>query len=844
MTTSSTKPRKRAAKDSGNGSVEKLARGPLRRDEREFRVCSGAGTAVFQTSMTDDGEFVVHEHVEWEAGCPRGLPECRPQFAGTVTYPTLRSAVGEAVNSMVFEVCRWLEAHREVDQAYQLVDDLRVDLGDWDFVAAIGMTETDIATPNRNGERWAEIKADYQAALGHKLKRLLELHFSDLLDQPLTKQDMLLCQSCMPCTPSHLDGKMKPLLSLVQRYERELATPDETQGLTPPGSPGADPRSALAGGVGVFRKTGEVVEVAIDDCATLAANPIPDPAEVERIADSFRWRGQDEPIIVLPANVCPRGVLFDPASTVNLEWIVLAGATRLAAAKRCGWSKIQARVRDEAMTTEEILGFAFRNNTDRRTVTTAEKAAYAAALAELIGDCEGRDAAVAQQMGLDRSEVNQLLRFARLPQIWRDRVSRFERDASDPDSISWTCAKAFLPYADLPGVMAAIEETWTDDLECEESSRLARKDSVRECVRWAALQATRPLDKSDKHNHDYGWQNGGYQPRLYPLTDELRDRLGIVTIRDGDEVLERITNVELNDELQKPYLAKIVAKNATPGSSKAKAKQAADDEQQLSPAEQAREDAAKAKQQDRELIDRIQRPGGLREQALRWSMANAFCSPGDLTDGLFHALVATVAQNEYASPIDWREWQCEAIRMLWSQRDPSGKSVPKNAVARSRLDHHVLLVEYAEKTKQSHAIATAHVRQMLVRMILFPQQPAKAESHVLASADTWPDRWPFIPMDVLEYWSRVGGATVMETWRIAAADANSSSWQWFDRFIAAHNRRQLQALARQSGQESQLKGAKTLAEERQRMAQLHADQLLPLPAVLQFAEAKKKGGRK
>jgi len=163
------------------------------------------------------------------------------------------------------------------------------------------------------------------------------------------------------------------LLPLLEQSIKEISSkPDrpvhtlfgEPVGDAGPAAPVVAGDNADNGGLTPDRSPGQTLVIPLSRLATLPANPIPDPGEVSRIASSLQARGQDEPIIVLAYLRCPAEIEL-PA---NKDWLVLAGATRLAAAQQIGWTELQAREYSAGMSYAEILTFACRNNLDRRTV--------------------------------------------------------------------------------------------------------------------------------------------------------------------------------------------------------------------------------------------------------------------------------------------------------------------------------------------------------------------------------------------------------------------------------------------------------------------------------------------
>jgi ParB/RepB/Spo0J family partition protein len=591
----------------------------------------------------------------------------------------------------------------------------------------------------------------------------------------------------------------------------------------------------------VSRKTGEdsteIIRVELTDCVTLAANPLPDPHEVDKIAQAFRWRGQDEPIIVLEAENVPAAIDVRALPGQPWSWLVLAGATRLEAARQCGWSSIDARVRRHAMQSVEILTFAYRNNADRRTIGAAEKACYAAALAAKLSDAS--DEQIAAEMGIDRAEVNQLLRFTSLPEQWQARVARYDRDPQDPDGISWTAAKALLPYVHVPRIVEALEECWADLEDWEGGyTRAALRSTrhVRETVQELVLRHTRPADK--KEGHDYGWQQGGYQPRKYEITDEIEAELDIQEFPLGDngKKVARICNVELNDQLMQPYLEKEIARRNGKGTDEKKTKAKSGEKPS------AAELRAKARQQDKQLADRIRRPGGLWELGLRMAIARRIQPHTSDVEWLHDDLSANARDSDQSASLAYRRWRLAA--QTWWHRGITGKllrDVRDEWCNPGFFDASRDCYAAANPTRAGALQeAIAAIRYWTTTFLLYPVSPADDWTYdLLANHHHVPERMVWIPQSLLRTWAEQLEVTIEDTWKAAAVGSDEGSL-WLDQFLRCHNRRQIAALAEELG--ISLDGCKTLTEEIDHVAVVHApDKKLPLPKVLDFPNPEKKG---
>ena len=662
-----------------------------------------------------------------------------------------------------------------------------------------------------NCSGFAGIGAEYRKTIRQQLEQLWQMHFDGTLQPALTVPECELIAEVRTGGEDVVRTRATEVLEIVRYREHvlralETAGRTDTGGLTPPRSPGL------------------VVDLSLDLLQTLAANPDPDPAEVSRIAASLQERGQDEPILVLPSSRLPLAITLDRGK----GWLVLAGATRLAAARQLGWTTIAARER-EAMNHEEILAFAYRNNADRRSVGTAERAQYAAAIFSTLPESlskSDREAAVGTRMGLERSEVNQLLRFSDLPAKWQQRVRAYEIDREASDGISWSCAKAFLPYVHLAAFRDGLDKQWKNF-----PYNMRRKDSVRNVVQWIVRDCTRPADEKTKH--DYGWQNGGDQPRLYDLTAELRAQLKIekLPLGKGGKDVEVITNVALNDKLQEPFLKKIAQRQNAQNNGRTEKPVA---KKTLTPAQER----AKHSEQDQQLERRICGEGGLREQALRLAMATRLKLGHWTTDGLCDDLLCTSRDSSGSSYLDVSAWRYEGQLQLRTDKAASRATgqlsgcISKEAYAAYSIGSVDMLNDPADDLLR--------VRLYTCQAILWPAAGKGVQSSRLCPADEIPERFPAIVPAVLEHWAEWLCASVQDTW-VDAATAGPAR-KWLQRFFESHNRRQLQALAASIGATALIDRAKTGADEVGKLMAAHrAADRLAMPSCLR---QKSKKGKK
>jgi hypothetical protein len=435
------------------------------------------------------------------------------------------------------------------------------------------------------------------------------------------------------------------------------------------------------------------------------------------------------------------------------------------------------------------------------------------------------EAAVGERMGLDRSEVNQLLRWKDLPAKWQERVRTYEQDRENDNGLPWSCAKAILPYAHVPVVMDALETVWKQDWNRD---RLQRKDSIRSTLQGIAEHHTRPLDKSRRH--DYGWQNGGRQSRLYPLDADLREKLQVEKLPLGPKgkPVEVITNTKLNDELMQPFLKKIAAKN---NGRQTNDKPKAAKKKELTPAEER----AKHADQDRQLAERIQREGGFAEQALRLAIGNALHAGHWATEGLYDDLISTSRESNGSSSLDLKAWRYEAQQILRIGRGDTAK--------RHSSGLYCGCEQYAEYSLGSLNLEddplsdVQQIRVLVCSLLLWPEERC-AKSDRLVAVGEYPERLVWIVPSVLQTWAERMGVGVKDTWSASALPGRARVW--LRAFFEAHNRRQLRRLAGDLYAMPALDGCKTGKDDVEGLLKWHSGKpALALPACLTTVKQRK-----
>jgi len=277
-----------------------------------------------------------------------------------------------------------------------------------------------------------------------------------------------------------------------------------------------------------------VVRLPIEKLHVLPENSPPDPERVKEISAGFQSRGQDEPVIVRPAECCP-GYEELPIG----HYQILAGSTRLAAARALKWTELDARIRTDIRERKDALAFAAGNNADRREIGVLEKGHMIRAM--LAAGATQEEAG--RVYHVSRSEASNLVRLLDLPEPWMGRVSSGE--------MAYTVARLLLPYVGAPRLLQAMDENYLECLKWDESG-WSKREEAEEAIDDVAAGCSRSIDAKKKR-----YRGTDYRV-TYPCladVDAHRDELAIVKIpvRDGrgKRVTElRATNVELFDKLQ------------------------------------------------------------------------------------------------------------------------------------------------------------------------------------------------------------------------------------------------------------------------------------------------------
>ena len=550
--------------------------------------------------------------------------------------------------------------------------------------------------------------------------------------------------------------------------------------------------AAASSGLGIV--SDEPIErLPLGEIDVLPGNPEPDPRVVAQIVE----HGQDEPaIVLLPGQlVCPPGVEL---SYDESRYLLLAGATRLAAARAAGWPWLEVRIRRQPITLDDAIAFALRSNTGRRVVTTAEKAARVKQLA----DCGRTDQEIAGLLDLDRPEVNQLRRFGELPAAWRDRVRSYE--LGEDDGISWSAAKALIPYVAVPAVLDDLESSFSKD-EFLRAEMLTR-DGFREAIQDAASRTTRPVEPGARVNYkgDHYWTDRKLPAKS--LSPEDLDTLKIVELPLGPngKMERRATCDETAFEIVFP-----IPKAKSQSGSVGKLDNMGDGRpngngNNMKPVETELDRRAKAKADDQYLADRIQRPGGLAAWALRIACAHSdrLRAGSAQARQVWRLLSACARDKDSTWHLDPAQWICYAAQ-IWAHR--AGVKLPPLKPRANTWDR-LLKEDWVGSLLalgQADDPLTAHddIELTACELILWPQTDM-----LIAPGLFEPDEFPPAPEPWIDDWllqpiAAELQASLADTWEAARRKASGAplgfalqATAWLTCFLNAHDKRQLVTL--------------------------------------------------
>ena len=498
----------------------------------------------------------------------------------------------------------------------------------------------------------------------------------------------------------------------------------------------------------------------------------PDPSENE-ILTMTQWlldEKQQEPLTV-------RERPDDPD-----RYEVLAGKTRLAAARRLGWSELLCRVRNDLADDAAAARFAMKNNVMRREENPLRKIRWAA---HYIEQGLGNVKDAGEVYGWSETHTRSMLGLLKLPAEWLSRVEAGE--------IAPTVAIRLNPFAEVKPVMAQLSQWWK---EAWRRKRMCEKDGIAAQIAAAVAEATRPIETGVKR--DYGYSLGHDHPRLFKLTNTDETHLQIVSLPIGKngKLMRVALNTKAYDALQIPLIKeKLAAAKSGGGKKGTKAKGKPQDK--LTPAQAKKEAERKRKEADEQLATRLIE---WRHRMLRLGIAQLVTgmSSGNATL-MFLAQWATSACTElspgsYSGRAPLAQLKEIARMIVNGKREP----LPYAISAESLYDSLARL----DSGRDDDVADWQDFSQSVLQLILWPRLPvpsavAQVPGDGIGSFTAelpWGTHIPLLPHHTIEAIAKRMGISLADEWKRGAGE-KSQQREMIEVFLQLHNREQLNDLA-------------------------------------------------
>jgi ParB/RepB/Spo0J family partition protein len=558
-----------------------------------------------------------------------------------------------------------------------------------------------------------------------------------------------------------------------------------------------------------------IVRVPLEKLHRHPANREIDPKTCKGLAESIKRRGMLQPIQVR-----------EPGERWGLpvgHLQIVFGERRYHAAKLAGWDDVPAIVVELSDAGTQAAITAENGQREQlNDIQRAERLAWDTRPVEEGGGGMTLTEA-AQVMGISQPTASNLLSVAKLPEPWRGLIISGE--------IPGSSLRPVAKYAECKPIIELLWDEYQRSRDDQwDEGNWATRDRIERTVEEIIADQTRPVTASDcmgyEGKHHVGKLNWD------GMTDRQLDDLQVVEIPvgKGGKTVNRVCNLVAWRKLEEE------AERNGKGSSKAKGKRGAGVGSETQPTKKPTpaEVRAKEKEQDRQLLDRIQRPGGYREMAIRWALAQSLRAGEFGTDYVYDRLACCGRESQNSAHLDLHEWTYQAQRLLCLHKDPDC-SPP--GLERGN--------DYSCRPYDAYALEVVNetdlpwVRWTVAQLILWPESRGPKDRR-LADPGTLPERWPYVIEESVWELAELAAAEVGQTWE--AARAPGPARVWLRKFLSTHNRRQLELLTREIGY-GDLGGGK-LDDEVAKILEAHSAEFhttLKLPALLEAPEQKKRG---
>lgn len=516
-----------------------------------------------------------------------------------------------------------------------------------------------------------------------------------------------------------------------------------------------------------------IVEIPIDKISRHPANRTIAKASVKGLAEDLQRRGLLSPIQVRAPGEhwgLPEG-----------HYQIVFGERRYWAAQVAGWDTIAAEIVE--LSDAEAQAAITAENGQREQLNDVQRIERLQwdmkPVAEGGGGLTQTEAAAA--MGIDQSTASTLLRVAKLPKVWLEKIIAGEMTASHLRPVA--------RYADCPRLLKLLE---ADRTECaksrwpEDQERWETRLGIEHRIEDVLIDATRPLTKADMLQREYN------VPRLGELGDEHLAELDVHEISaDDGKTVRRIFNLDAYHKLSQGADQHAGGRN---GSSKSNAAKGGSKKPVPTPAEVRKQEA----EQDKALVERIQRPGGLAELALRWAMVQQLKPGSEWTQLTARMLFRGARETDSSSQLDLDEWDYLAQRLLRLDRCTKPEKIGLLTGYKNRDAYGRYTLE-TYRGSDDHVGDGQTVECYTAALILWPQSDRIEAAGRLATRGFLPEHWPVVPAELLAECAAGLGARVADTWDAAAGTRQGQARLWLERFVNAYTKRQLVALAKQLG---------------------------------------------
>lgn len=559
----------------------------------------------------------------------------------------------------------------------------------------------------------------------------------------------------------------------------------------------------------------EIVDVPLDKIHRHPANRQIKDTTCRDLASDLQARGLLQPIQIREPGPCwllPEG-----------HYQIVFGERRTIAARLAGWDTIPAEIvtLSDQQTQEAIAA----ENGHRQQLDDVERARRLAVMIKPVSDGGGglTQTQAAAAMGIDQSTASTLVKLLRLPQAWQDLVIAGAMPGSH--------LRPLLPYAECPLLLTALLEDYRETQVSnwpEDRAAWATRDAIADTVRHVIENRTRPIASEDLLPGEGPWS----LPK-FAVTPALRAELNVIEVPGEKGTLRRAFNTDRFQELQE---------SATTRANKGRTAVGDDDEPNAASTKKANPSPAEVRRKeadaDRELRERVQRPGGLAEQGLRYAMAVEIAdtlrqkSGGTQATNLVGQVLLDAAIDSAGSAyLQTCPWRNLGWRLVWRERaEAAGKEA--NAPKMPPFMDHKAYGQYTAATldgTENYVTDTQRHLAHVARLILFPSASEIIDKSRLAKWGDWPVRWPVIDQVILVRLATALGVSLAKAWE--AGRKPGPARRWVELVIATHNtRRQREALAKELG--VLVCSEDSLAEMGKKIVAVHADHGVAVPTVL------------